>query len=549
MATRVSIENSAVVGVAATAPGSTVTLTDSAVHHTLVPPVASGGGDALYVGDGATLNATRVVLDDNGRAGALSSGSHALLMIADSVVSNPPMPMPVQLTTGLATTNAGSLTAARVLVTRARGVGVISSGDMSSIGLTDVVIRDSVPTVDLGMQGGMGAQTAAGGILTATRVLVTDNTMFGLVSSGPDSLLSLQDSVVRRTHPLPNARTGQGLQADGGGHLVATRVLIDDNRGAGVNAMQPDSTITLMDSVVRGTRSADASNADDIYARALNAEAGGVLEASRVLLDDNDEVGASATLAPSRLSLADSAIRASHGLSAGFLGFGAQAVLGGHLELTRVLVAACRESGLIGAWSGSQILARDVIVADIAPSVRGFGMGVQLIGGARADADRLAIARTSGAAIAAVPWTPRPFSPTDPPEEQGATLTARDVYVRGVSPSVIMYDPTASSPPTRMVAYGLHAAMGTSLDFTHAFVDDAGYGFVVSAGALAIHAGVITGSRDAAGAVNAVAPGALVLENVSLVGNANDSVLRDTDLPSATTLPPPPPVCSIDGCM
>jgi hypothetical protein len=89
------------------------------------------------------------------------------------------------------------------------------------------------------------------------------------------------------------------------------------------------------------------------------------------------------------------------------------------------------------------------------------------------------------------------------------------------------------------------------VDVQRAAIAEGGYGFfAATGGALALRTGVITRQLDAAGVANgrATPPSMLVLEDVARYGNANDAELRDVDLPTASSLPLPTPVCADAVC-
>jgi hypothetical protein len=126
--------------------------------------------------------------------------------------------------------------------------------------------------------------------------------------------------------------------------------------------------------------------------------------------------------------------------------------------------------------------------------------------------------------------------------EAAPSVVLRDFLVRDVRSSTVRTnaDGPTDRPVGRMVAYGLHAGPGCTIDATRAVLDNGGFGFFNASGAITLRQGVISDQAEGAGAVDLATPEhATTLEGVSFLDNASDVVTRRSDLPTASELPAP----------
>jgi hypothetical protein len=249
------------------------------------------------------------------------------------------------------------------------------------------------------------------------------------------------------------------------------RVLVDGSHDLGVSSQGSGTVLLLSDSEVRGT----TARADGTFGRALDVSASGGLLATRVLLDQNVEVAASAS---------------GEGLALGLV---------------------------------------DVIVAGVSPSARGYGAGAVAFGVGSIAATRLEDDDSNGKAQGAVP-----AGSTTGATIEGAQFTVVDLFERGVGNSTVHFTaPGSTAQAGAPVAYGLHASTACQLDATRAVIDRGGYGVADFAGVLAVHQGVIANQTVAGGAVVGVdnATGGFALEYTTFEGNAVDDVLHNAMIP------------------
>jgi hypothetical protein len=533
---RLAIIERRAVGVLAIGVATTIALTDAVVRGTQLR--ADGTfGHGLEASAGARLDALRVLVADNGEVGATGGGAGTTLALTDAVVRGTRPRPNGTFGRGLVAAAGATVNATRVLLADNREGGAMAGDARSRLVLTDAVVHGTRPRAD--GTDGRGLQAQGGARLEAVRVLVADSHENGAAAVGVGTTLVLTDAVVRGTEPRPDGTFGHGVAAYSGARLEAVRVLVARNHAVGVYAHGASSALTVIDALVRGTR----PRADGLLGRGLTAVAGAQLIAERVLVAENREAGATAFGAGTALVLTDTAVVATGSNLGETFGRGIEADARARLIADRVFVGDNRELGVMVLDAETMATLADVLIADVAPSARGFGGGAMAAGGAQLAIARLAATNVHGAALAAVPvGGARADRVTD------ARVTGVDLFVRTVRSSTVRFDDTSVTlrPTGRLVAYGLHAGAGCALVATQVVVADGGYGFFAAQDStLAVHTGAIAGQLDAFGASTT---DALTLEGIARNANANDAVVRDFDLPEAAALPTPTPVCVASSC-
>ena len=111
-------------------------------------------------------------------------------------------------------------------------------------------------------------------------------------------------------------------------------------------------------------------------------------------------------------------------------------------------------------------------------------------------------------------------------------------HARSPHPATVWITPVGST-----VAYGLHADALSAINATRAEISEGDYGLYNAGGLVCVRQGVIAAQRVSAGAVDLATPdAATTLSDVAFVHNARDTITRHSDLPTASSLPPPPPI-------
>ena len=271
---------------------------------------------------------------------------------------------------------------------RTREIAAFAVDDGSALVLHDVAIRDTRPqATDDGF--GRAVEIAAGASGDLARVAIEGNLDYGVFTGGAGARVTIDDAVVRGNRSRANdGEAGRGLSAQEGAQLTATRVLVDDNRELGIYGAGIDGLVTLRDVVVRRTLPRDAMN---VGGRGIQVQWGGALDAERVLVDQNQEFGAFFFEADVRLT--DVAVRRTFGDAAGELGRGVEALESTTLELTRVAIDENRDIGLYVAGEGTVATLADVLVARTQPEAISdfYGRGVSVSGAASVTGERVRV--------------------------------------------------------------------------------------------------------------------------------------------------------------
>jgi hypothetical protein len=439
--------------------------------------------------------------------------------------------------------------------------------------VTDGVVRGNGTQPD-----GDGFGAIVLGAATFARTVFDANGSAGVFVVEPGANAELTDVVVRATAWRPTTEVASGIYVQNGGHVTATRVLVDANHDTGTRCLDEGSTLELRDALVRGTAphdrvttsaelvclggaTCDVARSTFATTGALNVTAqsnavlrltqsyargsaiGGVVQVTsgarasiaRVAVTDGRPIGLFAAGARSRLDVVDAVVRTTRPMparpviSAGLVGLD-----GAELRAARVVVDDGVYAGV--AAIDAAVTLTDVLVSRVGSSVDAFGLGAYASGAASLTLERVAVSDVQAAALAALAAT-------------GAatpTLRATDAYVSRVNSAPLEVDALSGLPTSgaRLVAYGLAVGRGGDLSATRAVLVNGGFGFYNDAGRLALRDAVIAAQLDAAGAArSADAAAYTALAAVRFVGNAVNAVVTDGTLPALATLPAPTPPC------
>ena len=251
-ATRIALERNLAAGAMAGSAGTMLRLTDAVVRDTL-GDTHGRFGMGLGVGQGATAEVERVLLQANRTAALLAADAGTVLTVLDVVARGPVSEAPSgDFGRGVDVTAGARAELERVELTAHRGAAVFADGSSTSLVLADLVARDTqTRTSDGGGGTGLLAQHAAQ--VDVTRVVASRNHETGMVATGIGTILTLVDSVVRDTQSRDDGQLGHGLEAAGGAEVLAERVLLERNREVGCWRAAQTRPSLLRDAVIRDT--------------------------------------------------------------------------------------------------------------------------------------------------------------------------------------------------------------------------------------------------------------------------------------------------------
>lgn len=347
------------IAVDAEGAGTTVRAEGLVVSGTVARRDGAGGftdGNALVARGGARLDAVRVLAEGNQEAGVYVAGG-AAITLADSVVRGT-LPRPGGFGQGLLVDPGGTLTVFRTVVETSTMTGAQAAGARATLRLEDCVVRGTRSGAD-GTRG-WGVAAGNGARVEGVRVLVTNNRGAGALAADAGTSLTLTASVVRGTR-TDGALTGYGLMARTGAALTASAVVVEGSEGVGAYA-RSGATLTLGGSIVRATAVGTVVVRDDptwLEGLAVGVAAvGATVEVDHVLIDGGATMGvlARASPAPARAVVRDSVIRSERedGMRAALV-----ANAGGTIEATRVLTVNCGTASADATGAGASIALED----------------------------------------------------------------------------------------------------------------------------------------------------------------------------------------------
>jgi hypothetical protein len=231
-----------------------------------------------------------------------------------------------------------------VLLARNRDMGLIALDPGSRTILRDAAILDTAAREMDGRMGrGVGVQT--GTYFEGERLLIARNRDVGFVLIGEGAEATLTDVVIEGTEPRSvDAMNGRGLIAHTGVTLEATRLLVADNRDVGIGIASEGTTATFSDVHVRGTRPREE---DGAYGYGVSAQLAAAVTATRLRIDGSHEMGLLATSGATidARELVVDVTRTSACMCERIFGYGA-AVVGATLTLTDFEIRDAETCGL-----------------------------------------------------------------------------------------------------------------------------------------------------------------------------------------------------------
>ena len=187
------------------------------------------GGFGVFALHGASAEIRRSLLDETSEAAV---GAQAASLTIEDVVISDVRGQPAGFGRGLSVQDRVTLVARRILVVRAGEVGVHAREPGSTLDGEDLRIIDTLGRAVDG-RGGRGLDLEAGATGHVARLLVERSREVGVVATGADTMLSVEDASVVEFSPGACAEPScaadsyaSGLGAFASGHLVASRFVV-----------------------------------------------------------------------------------------------------------------------------------------------------------------------------------------------------------------------------------------------------------------------------------------------------------------------------------
>lgn len=346
-----------------------------------------GPTPGLLADEASSIDAENVILEDTGISAIWMQGG-SIFTGRNIVVRDTRGSPTMGFGRAVVGQTGGRVTITRGAFERTREIAAYAVDEGSALVLEDVAIRDTRPqATDDGF--GRGVEISEGASGELRRVAVERNLGYGVFAGGATARVTIEDAVIRGQRSRVSDREGgRGLSAQEGAQLSATRVLVDDNRELGIYGAGVGGMVTLRDVVVRATLPRDA---DAAGGRGIQVQWGGSVDGERVLVDENQEFGVFLYDATARL--ADVTVSRTFGSNIGEHGRGIEAIDGATLDLARVAIDQNRDVGLFISGEGTTATLTDVLVARTQPEAITdfYGRGVSISRMAVVDGERVRV--------------------------------------------------------------------------------------------------------------------------------------------------------------
>lgn len=286
-----------------------------------------------------------------------------------------------------------------VLIDGAQLIAVSAIDAGAVVSLEDSVIRDTRPGQPDGTLG-RALDVERGGRVEASRVVLERNREIAAYADGEGSALVLSDVAIRDTRAQSSdGGLGRAINVQFGARLEASRLLVTGNREVGIYVAEPDTMAELVDVIVRDTESQESDGAGG---RGVSVSRGATVAGARVLVAQNREVGIYVQGAGTTVSLADAVVRdTAPQVLRDEAGRGLNVQEGGRFEGIRVLFASSHEVGVYARDSATTVSLTDVVVRDTksTPGSGVGGRGIETQTGARLEGARLLVTRNRDVGI------------------------------------------------------------------------------------------------------------------------------------------------------
>lgn len=284
---------------------------------------------------------------------------------------------------------------------------------------------------------GRAIMAEMGGSVVLSQAFVSGHHDISAMTIDPGSRLTLEDARITDSRPTSANLYGRAIDVELGAQLTLSRAVLDDNAEYGVFSAQPGAVAILSDVVIRDMQ-LDANGA---FGRGLHAQSGGVIRATRMLIDGAREIAIHATAAADppgdALTLDDVVIRDVGPSAANVGGRGLQAQWGASITARRVYVSDVSELGVFVATAGTSALLEDLTVVDMRGDAMGrFGHGITSSEGAQLTLRRARVMRAVdiGVMVARDAWLDAEDLWVEQVEsESDRGIGGIGVYARGVT--------------------------------------------------------------------------------------------------------------------
>lgn len=384
-----TISDNTLVGVYAEGDGTSVELEGTRVTATHESDTSTHGAGVAAV-DGADVVATSCTLDGNFGVGLVATGSGATARLVDTTITGTLPHADGEYGRGLQAESGASITAEGCVIDGNAQSAVFASGAGTVVDLTDTSMSGTLADLN-GVGRGLTLQEGAAATVTGCRV--DANLHLGIIASGSDTTLVVEDTTVSSTAAWTGDSTTAGLAVEGGAAATASRVSLLANATTGVRAKGEGTSVSLQDCLVEGTFPGPEGQ-DGIGVYVLDG-ARAEIEASS--LRDNANFGLYAVDSGTSVEMVGGDVTRTSARDDGRGGYGVGAVDGATVDVVGSTIEA---SVALGAWAsgaGADMILSDVhVVGTRRGRAAGIASGVLAQEGAALRATGGSITATAG---------------------------------------------------------------------------------------------------------------------------------------------------------
>ena len=228
----------------------------------------------------------------------------------------------------------------------------------------------------------IGVSVAGASAASIDDVVVARGATLGILMQGGS--MTATGLVVRGIRPrTSDGGLGRGVNVEGGAHSVLTRVVVEDNREIGISVAGAGTSVEASDVVVRGTRERASDRTGGL---GIDVQGGAHSVLTHVVVEDNRDTGIYVDGAGTSVEASDVVVRGTREqASDGTFGFGVVVKSGAHFVPTRTLIDDNRAGGIDISGAGTSVEASNLVVRGTREraSDHGFGQGILVSDGAR----------------------------------------------------------------------------------------------------------------------------------------------------------------------
>jgi len=281
VATGLLVEDNLQTGIYVTGVGSSLDLRDSVVRS-IQPGLGQDSARGVDATRDSIVQIRGCVFEDTVGAG-IRVAERAVLEVEDTTVSSAPPPGSVDMS-ALQVQSGAIVTARRMMMRNNIGHGFAVFDVGSRLDISDSTISDTLIKDDL--DGGFGGEVFAGGAAVATGLLIERSRSAGLLVNDAGTSVDLADVTIRDTN-TEDPWLAYGAWILGGSTVVASGLAIEGTRGLGMLITGDDTLVQLTDASVTGTKPMSVG----AVGRGIDVEDHATLIATRLLVDDNTDAG------------------------------------------------------------------------------------------------------------------------------------------------------------------------------------------------------------------------------------------------------------------